>query len=155
MTRGTLVLLGNLAVERRQVDGLAVEFGWSVEAALNLDHLQQLSLDRNIVAVLLDVQDLCEAWMEVLESLQEVAPGALPIVCQRFSEQLPWPELAEAGAFHMLSLPICATELRQSLGFVWAAQRRHLANLIRLDRAPRERTARALHPTARANSVVA
>jgi len=143
MTNGTVILLGNLPVEPRLLGALAEEFGWSVEAAINLDHLERLGQDRNIVAILLDPQDMGEDWSGTLRSVRASTPEALPVVCQRFSEQIPWPELAEAGAFHMLALPLDPGELRQSLGFVWAARKQHLMNVVRLDRAARERVSRS------------
>jgi hypothetical protein len=40
--------------------------------------------------------------------------------------------LAEAGAFHALALPFDSSEIRQSLGFVWSARLRRLANVVPL-----------------------
>jgi hypothetical protein len=99
------------------------EFGWSLECVSSFENLRKLLRDRSAVAVLFEPKALGISWEEALGLVLEIAPDALPMVCQRFSETVIWPDLAEAGAFHSLSLPIDARELRQSLGFVWTAKR--------------------------------
>jgi hypothetical protein len=65
------------------------------------------------------------SWEEALRLVIDAAPDALPVLCHGFSDVLYLPDLADAGAFHAMRLPLHADEVRQSLGFVWAAQGRH------------------------------
>lgn len=112
--------------------GLAGEFGWSVAAATDFNHLRELRRDRNVVAILFDARSLGLSIPEALETARALAPQAHLIPCYRFSEVVNWPELAEAGAFHALALPFDSSEIRQSLGFVWSARLRKTANVVPL-----------------------
>jgi hypothetical protein len=138
------------------------EFGWSLETVADEDGLQEINQRRQVVAVLFDpkgVEDTARedrsleasdhpeandgagsndtaGWSGVMGAVRNAAPGACLIACQKFSDPIPWPELVSQGAFHSLSLPLDASELRRSLGFVWAARRRH--SVIQLDQAVRD-----------------
>jgi hypothetical protein len=130
MMRGTVVLLGSLPAGRVPLSDTAAEFGWSLDTVADVDGLQELNGRRQVVAVLFDPkasQDLSEETHvgHAIHSVRSAAPDAFLIACQKFSDPIPWPELASQGAFHSLSLPLHASELRNSLGFVWAARRRH------------------------------
>ena len=46
------------------------------------------------------------------------------ITCHRYDEPVDWGEFCELGAFHSIRLPMAETEVRQSLGFVWEAEKR-------------------------------
>jgi DNA-binding NtrC family response regulator len=120
--RETVVFFGNFAVEQRLLDQAAVPFGWSIKIAKSISRLRDLGAKSDVVAVLSDLALLAEPWNEALKAVRCAAPKALPIVCQRFSDTILWPELAEAGAFHSVTLPLNPCEVRQSFGFVWAAR---------------------------------
>lgn len=142
MSRGTVVLLGSLPAGRVPLADTVAEFGWSFEAVADEDGLQEMSDSRHVVAVLFDPKALEDSslenyWSIAMNAVRRAAPGAFLIACQTFSDPIPWPELASQGAFHSLSLPVDAAELRRSLGFVWAAKRRH-PPVIQLDQALRE-----------------
>lgn len=124
--RETVVLFGNFAVEQRLLDQAAVPFGWSLKIAKSVGRLRDLGAKSDVVAVLSDLTLLAEPWNEALQAVRRAVPKALPIVCQRFSGTIPWPELAEAGAFHTVTLPLNPCEVRQSFGFVWAARNQRL-----------------------------
>jgi hypothetical protein len=123
MPSGTVVLLGNLNIDRAIFDGVATEFGWSVIQTDSLQFLKEISGRKEVVAVLFDALRMGLSWADALERVLESSPRALPIACASFSEVIPWAELAEAGAFHEMRRPIEAGEVRTSLGFVWAAKR--------------------------------
>jgi len=119
MLNGTILVLGNIS--DRTLDGVAAEFGWSVEWANSYERFVEAAKEREIIAVLFERQvfDLtCEA---ALRMLRDTLPAALPIVCVRLSDVIDWPNLASAGAFHTVLLPMAKDEVRQTLGFVWAA----------------------------------
>jgi hypothetical protein len=130
MSTGTVVLLGNLNIDRAVFDGVAAEFGWSVVQTENLKFLKEISGKKEVVAVIFDATNLGLSWQNALERVLESSPRALPIACASFSEVIPSSDLAEAGAFHELRRPIEAGEVRTSLGFVWAAKRQD-APLVR------------------------
>ena len=123
MSTGTIVLLGNLNMDRGIFDSVAAEFGWSVMQTENLQFLKKISGRKEVVAVLFDATRIGLSWRDALERVLESSPRALPIASAGFSEIIPWAELGEAGAFHELRRPIEAGEVRTSLGFVWAAKR--------------------------------
>lgn len=123
MAVGTVALLGNLNIDRKVFDGVASEFDWGVEQVKNLPALREMSAVQNVVAVLFSARALGIPWNCALESVLTAAPRALPVACPGFSETIRWPELADAGAFHELHLPIDEGEVRRSLGFIWAAKR--------------------------------
>ncbi len=122
ITKKAVVLLGDLSSGPSPLGDVIQSFGWALEQVSNFENLRKLYRDRPVVAVLFEPNTLGIAWKEALSRIIEAAPDALPMVCQRFSETVVWPDLAEAGAFHSLSLPLDARELRQSLGFVWTAK---------------------------------
>src|SRR5580700_7280854 len=121
MTQPTVVLLGDLSIEMPVVSDLVGEFGWSMQIAAGLDQLRQMARMRSVVAVLLDAKGLGLTVERALRAAQKAAPNARLIPCHRFSDQVDWPELADAGAFHALAVPLDRAEVRQSLGFVWSA----------------------------------
>ena len=119
-----VVVLGNLPADLAVLDRLVVEFGWSLKKAANLAALRRPRGHRDTVAVLFEASMWGLAWHEVLKMVIDAAPGACPILCHRLSAMLDWPELSAAGAFHALTIPFRENEVRQSLGFVWAAKSR-------------------------------
>lgn len=126
MNREVVVALGNLALDLVSIRPVAEDFGLRVEAVPDLKHLRSLAADTRVVAVLVDARALGMSWNDALDAVLSVTPRALPVVCHRFSEDIPWPELAEAGAFHALPVPFDPAEVRQSFGFVSAAaQNKH------------------------------
>lgn len=68
-------------------------------------------------------------WIEAVRKLKLTLPEARLIACHEFSEEINWPELSEAGAFHALGVPLRTNEVRQSLGFLSAAENRLSAGL--------------------------
>jgi DNA-binding NtrC family response regulator len=128
MAREAVALLGKLSTEHRSLASLAMEFDWLVESAANLEGLRGLSAQYRLVAVLFDPKAMERPWIRAVQTIQRAAPQARLIVCQGFADSIPWPELADNGVFHSLALPLNEGELRQSLGFAWAAQRRREVN---------------------------
>jgi hypothetical protein len=133
---GTVALLGNLSFEPSPLEIHVKEFGWSLENAARFERLRTTSLERHLVAVLFDPAALGMASDMALRLVRNVAPMALPILCYKFSEKISWPELAQAGCFHSLGLPLDPGEVRQSLGFVHAAENPRSAKLSFLFRLP-------------------
>jgi DNA-binding NtrC family response regulator len=116
MANDAIVVLGDISTVA--VARVAKQFGWEVLNVKSIDQLEQVSAERQVIAVLFNHNQT--AWRTALESVLDAACEALPIVCHRFSDMVDWPELAEAGAFHSLSLPFDDAELMQSLRFVSA-----------------------------------
>ena len=148
-TRGTVVLLGNLSVEHPRLDPLVEEIGWSLKRVESFDQLRDSGTGEQGAAVLLDAIALRLSWVEAVKSVLEASSMALPIVCHRFSDRIAWPELAGAGAFHALLLPLDPGELRQSLGFVSAARSHHFPNVVPMRPAEREKGQANTHNVAR------
>lgn len=121
-SKSGIVLLGNIPYGA--VAGPALKFGWPVENADSFEHLRKISSDRTAVAVLFEPHAFGLPWELALASVRKASPGALAVICRRFSEVIDWPALAALGAFHMICLPVDESEMRQSFGFIWAATRR-------------------------------
>ncbi len=124
MNQGTVVLAGVLPVEHVALDRLVAEFGWSLEEASSIARVTELNAANPVVTVLFSPHDLALPWDQALRAVLRAAPMALPILCHGFAEVVDWPQLADAGVFHSLLLPLDLREVRQSLGFVWEATRR-------------------------------
>ena len=130
MPHATVVLLGNLPVETLPIEVVAAEFGWSVESAVDLGHLRKLARSHNLVAVLFHPDGFGLTHSQIMNAVRDSAPSARCIPCHRFSDRVNWPDLAEAGAFHALALPLKLNEVRQSLGFVWSARLAQTAKIL-------------------------
>jgi hypothetical protein len=122
MSHGTVVLVGNLPIERLVLDCLASEFGLSFQKVDNLQNSPNLNPTDDAVAVLFNANSLGLPWDEALRSVLNAFPKAFPILCHGFADNIDWPEVADAGAFHSLPMPFSVAEVRQSLGFVWGAK---------------------------------
>ena len=123
MAGGTVALLGNLSIDRKLFESVASEFELMVDQASTPAALREMCTNRDVAAVLFDARNLGLSWNDALETVLRSAPRALPVVCAGFAESIPWPELAEAGAFHVIRRPIKESEARHTLGFIWAAKR--------------------------------
>jgi hypothetical protein len=121
MAAETVVFLGDVSLESFALGEITRSFGWSIEAAADLAQLRQLSRERDVVVILFDPEPLAGSASHALQLVRGVVPEALQIVCQRFSNSIPWPELASAGAFHALRRPLSPSEFRLSLGFAFDA----------------------------------
>jgi len=106
------------------MDTLAAESGWSFEQAGNLRQLREIGALRDIVTVLIDPAMLGMRPKEAVQAVSDAAPKSLPILCHKASETIQWTELAQAGAFHALLMPLRASEVRQAFGFVFEARGR-------------------------------
>ena len=118
----TVVILGAGSAEDRILPGVAREFGWAVECVPDIEALGKIGPQCQIVAVLFQLDPSGMFPAGVIDAMRAAAPGARPIVCNRFADCTSWPEMAGAGVFHFLRIPFAAPEVRQSFGFVWAAQ---------------------------------
>jgi aminoglycoside phosphotransferase len=116
----TVVLLGSLAAELHTLEELACQFGWSLHTINTLSELRQEN-PAGVAAVIFEPARLDSSWRQALQSVRDIVPEAALIVCHGFAAQLPWPELAEAGAFHSLLIPFDRDEVRQSFGFLQSA----------------------------------
>jgi DNA-binding NtrC family response regulator len=140
--RETVSLLANLSERPRWIDTLFAECDWSFEHAENLAKLREIGAGRDVVAVLIDPASLAMQPTQALRTVSEALPRALPILCHKASEILPWAQLAQAGAFHALLMPLHAGEVRQTLGFV-SAQRRRRPRVVALHDRPMASSHRA------------
>jgi hypothetical protein len=130
MTRGSLIVLGGLPFDAPALRQIAPEFGWSLELAQDLDQLRELAEVSNPIAILFEAGSLGLPCDQAVRAVREIDSRPLLIPCYRFSDVLSWPELADAGAFHALALPLDPGEVRQSLSFVWSARFRGARALL-------------------------
>jgi hypothetical protein len=129
MTENVIVLPGQVRLNAGILRSAAHQFGWTVGIAHDLQDLMDRQSRRTPNAVLFHRGALGGvSWSHSIRLLRESLPGVPVVACHGFNETVHWPDLAAAGAFHSLSLPMKESEVRQCLGFVWAAKQRR--NLI-------------------------
>ena len=106
--------------------GVAGDFGWIVQVAHDLRQTAELVAPLSTVALFAthDAVGAGFSWLEILGLLRRTLPDIRVVVCHGFGDAFDWPELSAAGAFHALRLPLHEDELRQSLGFIWEAEKR-------------------------------
>jgi hypothetical protein len=126
MTDNIIVMPGSTRPDLLALQTVAGEFGWVVDIAHDLGEIAEAQADRKTVAAFFHRDFLGReySWVEAIRRLRLTLPEVRVIACHGFAESIDWPELSDAGAFHALWLPLKENEVRQSLGFVWEAEKR-------------------------------
>jgi hypothetical protein len=108
------------------LNGVAADFGWIVQVAHDLRQTTEFVAPFSIVALFAthDAVGAGFSWLEIVSLLRQTLPDVRLVVCHGFGDSFDWTELCNAGAFHALQLPLQEQELRQSLGFIWEAEKR-------------------------------
>ena len=120
--RGCVVLLGDFSNERLDMGSIVRDFCWSVVHASNLSEIKEIGATRTVLAVLLQAGDPDLTWQSALRAVKAAAPRARIIVCHKVDHAHARTEMVDAGAFGVLLSPLAHSEVRQSLGFVWASK---------------------------------
>jgi hypothetical protein len=96
---------------------IAAEFGWLVSTTLGSD---------SVAAILLRKDALGKgiSWPDAVHRIRQKVGQARIVTCHGFRDQIDWGELYDLNTFHAIRLPMKEEEVRQSLGFVWEAERR-------------------------------
>jgi hypothetical protein len=144
--RGCVVLLGDFSNERLDVATIARDFSWTVSAALDLPGLREIGRSRTVVAVLMQACALNMRWPDAMRAVRAAAPRARIIVCHKVDQAHLRHQMVDAGAFGVLLSPLAYSEVRQSLGFVWASKitpLKHVPSTARKSRPVDTRTQRA------------
>jgi len=108
-----IVMIGPDSEDIAVAERVAPQFGWRIDTGRD---------PAPVVAVLLHRDGL--SWGEAIRRVRQSHPEARVITCHRFDEPVDWGEFCDLGAFHSIRLPMAEAEVRQSLGFVWAAEER-------------------------------
>jgi len=126
VTKDIVVMPGSARVYLPPLEAVAGTFGWAVSVTRDLCEVAAAQAQRKSVAVLFCRDTLGQgySWLETIRLLGRALPEMPLIPCHGFSDPFYWPELCDAGAFHALWLPLRENEVRQSLGFVWEAEKR-------------------------------
>ncbi|HEV8414282.1 MAG TPA: hypothetical protein VGQ49_11855 [Bryobacteraceae bacterium] len=120
--RGCVVLFGDFSSERLDLAAIGRDFGWSVAHTSDESGLREISRSRTVIAVLIHAGSLGMHWREALRTIRAAAPRARIIVCHKANQARYKTEIIDAGAFGVLLSPLAHSEVRQSLGFVWASK---------------------------------
>lgn len=120
--RGSVVLFGDFSSERLDLAAIGRDFGWSVAHTSDESGLREISRSRTVIAVLIHAGSLGVHWREALRTIRAAAPRARIIVCHKADQARYKTEIIDAGAFGVLLSPLAHSEVRQSLGFVWASK---------------------------------
>src|SRR5262252_9398755 len=113
--RDALALWSQELGDVSRIEQLVRSCGWDFVQTANWDDLAAVNRQRRVLSVLFHPASLgFECWRAALSAVQKACPKSLPIVGRDFSDQTPWPEMAEAGVFHSFLIPVDPDELRQS-----------------------------------------
>lgn len=142
MTREKIVVLGHGIATQAGLDPILCGFDWTPETTASLEALAKIGARPDVVAVMVEPDAINLPWKQAVAAVQERLPNACIILCNRFSDDIDYAEASAAGAFLLLHLPLHVGELRQSLGFVWAAKNKRL-HVIPTDPAERSRLSKS------------
>lgn len=120
MTGNIIVMPGSAYLDLQALQTVAREFGWAVTVAGDLSD----AASAQAVLFYRDALGPGCSWLDAVRLLRLVLPETRLIACHGFAETIDWPELCDAGAFHVLGLPLRASEVRRSLGFISEAEKR-------------------------------
>ena len=120
--RGCVVLLGEFSNERLDLAAISRDFGWSVAQTPDLPGLREIGQSRTVISVLVQAGSMGMPWPKVLRAVRSAAPRARIIMCHKADQTHSRAEMVDAGAFGVLLSPLAHSEVRQSLGFVWASK---------------------------------
>jgi DNA-binding NarL/FixJ family response regulator len=120
--RGCVVLLGDFSNERLNLDFIGRDFCWSVDWTSDLSGLEEIGRSRTVLAVLIQAGTLDRPWPDAMRAIRAVASRARIIVCHKVDQAQFRAEMVDSGAFGVLLSPLAHSEVRQSLGFVWASK---------------------------------
>ena len=120
--RGCVVLLGDFSNERLDLTSIGRDFRWTVSRASDLSELKEIGRSRTVLAVLVQAGTLNLSWPEAMRAIRAVAARARVIVCHKVGQTHSRTEMVDSGAFGVLLSPLAHSEVRQSLGFVWASK---------------------------------
>jgi DNA-binding NtrC family response regulator len=134
MSEPMVVFHGDFEDEYLPWESLAVHLGWRIRQTKTLDDLQEVRDLGEIPAVFLDCRaDSCVAGR--LAAIKRYVPNTRVVVCYPISAPVLADELVAAGAFHSVPKPLQASDVKQSLGFVWEAWSRCSKKVESIDRA--------------------
>lgn len=119
-----VALLGDFSSEYVDIRSIAAGFGWSVALVNDFSELATLQGRLDLVAVLIHAKTIGTSWGNALSRVRYVAPQARAVVCHGIDQAHSRREMLERGAYGVLRSPLDSDEVRQMLGFVWAAQNR-------------------------------
>jgi DNA-binding NtrC family response regulator len=120
--RGCVVLLGDFSNERLDLAAIVRDFGWSVARASDLAALREIGRAQTVVSVVIQTGSLGMPWPKALRAVRATVPRARIILCHKADQAHSRTEMIDAGAFGVLLSPLAHSEVRQSLGFVWASK---------------------------------
>jgi len=120
--RGYVVLFGDFSNERLDLTAIGHEFGWSVTPVADLSALREIGRSHTVTAVLLKPGALGVPWRDALRIVRAAVPRARIILCHKADQARYRTEMIDAGAFGVLLSPLVRSEVRQSLGFIWASK---------------------------------
>jgi hypothetical protein len=117
MNSGIVTALGADSWDLTVLKRVAPEFGFQVGAPRDPLRVAAALLHRGAFGPGI-------GWRDAIRRLRLTLPEARVITCHGFSDAIDWGELYDLGTFHAIRVPMKEAEVRQSLGFAWAAERR-------------------------------
>jgi DNA-binding NarL/FixJ family response regulator len=120
--RGCVALLGDFSNERLDVSSIARDFRWTVSPVSDVSGIREIGRSCTVVAVLMQPCALNMHWPDAVRAVRAAAPRARIIICHKVDQAHLRNQMIDAGAFGVLLTPLAYSEVRQSLGFVWASR---------------------------------
>jgi hypothetical protein len=126
MTENIIVMPGQREADLPVLRSVAGEFGWTADPVRGLNEAVAAQAYVRTLAAILHRDGLGAdySWPDAVRRVKRALPDVRVIVCHGLSEPIEWQALCEAGTFHAVSAPLKECEVRQSLGFVWEAEKR-------------------------------
>ncbi|MEP7351994.1 MAG: hypothetical protein ABI824_02055 [Acidobacteriota bacterium] len=119
-----ITLLGDFSSEYVDLRTIASGFDWSTALVADFAELSTLTARCEIAVVMVHVRSLGTSWVNALSRVRYIAPNARVVICHGADQAFGRRDMLERGAYGVLQLPLDAGEVRQLLGFVWAAPQR-------------------------------
>jgi AmiR/NasT family two-component response regulator len=118
-----VVLFGDFSEEPVDIRQIGSEFSWSVTEAASFREVRAAYYRNPIAAIVIQAHSISAPLQSVLEELAILAPGARLIVSYKAGDAGLLRDIIDSGACGAVMSPLNETELRQTLGFAWAARR--------------------------------
>lgn len=126
MAANIIVMPGSARLDLLALQAVAGEFGWAVRVT---NDLREAGSAQTVLFHRDALGSGC-SWLDAVRQLRLALPTARLVACHGLWESIDWPELCDAGAFHAIRLPLKANEVRQSLGFISAADKVNGSNKV-------------------------
>jgi hypothetical protein len=149
-----VVICGETQYDVARWTALAVEFNFDLEFIPEISNLAELSEPHGVSSVVIRLDESGRNAADATNHIRTLAPNARVILSRPMASHISSADLNEAGVFHSIRQPMHASEMRQSLGFLWSALNQDAANKKEAGPATADISSAADEPTSTVDSGV-